>query len=134
MGGRGYKNDVSGYLDGNRRTVEFKTLLMTGDGRIDILCDITSPKTPTAPIFSNSPDKIYALVGKRDKIKSIGFYDGRHMMVKTIHMDHKHDGYCPHVHVGDSYHHDTENVRRTTAEEGIVVEEVLRLWKEQGGK
>ena len=134
MGGRGYKNDVDGYLIGTRRTVEFKAAYKTEDGKIDILYDILSPKTPTIPIFSNTANKIYALIGKRRTIKSIGFYDETHRLTKVIHLNHKHKSFCGHhVHIGDSYHHDINTTRNLNMEERQITEHIIQLWKEKGG-
>ena len=133
MGGRGYKNDVDGYLIGTRRTVEFKAAYKTEDGKIDILYDIISPKAPTIPIFSNTANKIYALIGKRGTIKSIGFYDETHRLTKVIHLDHGDGGITGyHVHIGDSYHHESGNSRHPTEEEYGIIKRVLSLWKEKG--
>lgn len=132
MGGRGYKNDVKNYLDGNRRTVEFKAAFKSIDGIIDILYDIQAPKNPTMPIFSNSPNKIYAVIGKNGEIKSIGFYDERHMLIKTIHLDHFDNDNKPwHVHDGDSYHHVNGVSRKLTEEEEKIVKKILKIWKEK---
>lgn len=129
MGGRGYKNDVNGYLNGNKRTVEFKSAFKTDDGKIDILYDIASPKAPTMPIFSNTENKIYAIIGKNGQIKSIGFYDEKHMLIKTIHLDHNDNKHSQHVHDGDNYHHISGKGRILTDSEHAITNRILNIWK-----
>lgn len=128
MGGRGYSNNVDGYLNGNKRTVEFKAIYKTEDGKIDILFDKVSPKAPTMPIFSNSENKIYAIVGKNNEIKSIGFYNDKHILVKSIHLDHGDNGLKPHVHIGDNYHHQSGKGQLLSNEEIDTMNKILNLW------
>lgn len=132
MGGRGYKNDLTSYLNGDRRCEEFETFFKLDNDKIDVIQDIKTPKTPTMPIFSNTENKIYAVVGKNIQIKSIGFYDERHMLVKTIHLDHKDNKLVPHVHIGDNYHHESGKSRKLNIEEQEITSKVLIAWKERG--
>lgn len=133
MGGRGYHNDVAGYLNGNRRTVEFFAVYKTPDGKIDFLKDKMSPQAPTMPIFSNTSYKIYVLVGKKGDLKSIGIYDDHHRLKKTIHLDHHEKGVGqPHVHDGDAFHHHSGDSRRPTAEEQKLIDSVYSFWKKGG--
>lgn len=135
MGGRGYHNDVRGYLNGNKRTVEFKAAYKSSDGMFDILFDTVAPQAPTMPMFSNTAGKIYAIVDKRgERIKSIGFYDQTHRLIKTIHLDHFDNNYWWHVHEGDAYHHSSGNARDLTEEERKTVEKILKVWKSKGGR
>lgn len=130
MGGRGYKNNVIGYLTGDRRTAEFRSVWKSDDGKIDILQDKISPMAPTMPIFSNTEGKIYAILDKTGtKIKAIGFYDNTHRLIKTIHLDHddgKIRGY--HVHDGDLYHHISGYSRPPNEEETKVINKILEMW------
>ena len=129
MGGRGYSNSVDQYLGGNRRTVEFQAAYKTEDGRIDILYDKVSPQAPTMPIFSNTAGKIYAIVGKNGEIKAIGFYDEKHILTKSIHLDHDDKPVKgAHVHVGDAYHHKSGYSRRPTPSEEKTIAYVKELW------
>lgn len=133
MGGRGYSNHVEWYLDGNRRTVEFQAALKTPDGKIDILYDKVSPRAPTMPIFSNSAEKIYAVVGKNGEIKAIGFYNDKHVLTKTIHLDHDdRPTKGPHVHIGDAYHHKSGSSRKPTAAEEKTIAYIKDLWARKG--
>lgn len=130
MGGRGYDNDVKGYLDGNRRTVEFQAVYKSKDGKLDILYDKTSPKAPTRPIFSNTEGKIYAVIDKhRKNIKQIGFYNERRILTKVIHLDHADNGLRNHVHVGDAYHHVSGSGRSLTSDEQNIVDKARNIWK-----
>ena len=129
MGGRGYSNHLEWYLNGNRRTVEFQAAYKTLDGKIDILYDKVSPQAPTMPIFSNTPGKIYAVVGKNGEIKAVGFYDEKHVLSKSIHLDHDDRPIKgPHVHVGDAYHHQSGASRAPTADEARTVAFIKALW------
>lgn len=103
MGGRGYHNDVKGYLSSNKRTCEYSKISEISDSKIDFIVDTVSPKAPVAPEFSNSPNKIYALVDKHGKgIKSITFYKENYEQKVSIHLDHSHDGSSMHMHLGMS--------------------------------
>lgn len=135
MGGRRYKNNVKNYLDSNKRTAEFKTAIKLDEDNIEILYDKQSPKAPIIPIFSNSPNKIYAVVGKNGKIKNINFYDDKHMLVKSIHLDHVHNNIKDlHVHEGDNYYHVEGKTRPLTADELKIVLIILQSWKTKEGK
>ena len=129
MGGRGYSNNVEWYLNGGKRTIEFQAAYKTEDGKIDILYDKVSPQAPTMPIFSNTADKIYAVVGKNGEIKSIGFYNDKHVLTKSIHLDHS-DGNIkgPHVHIGDSYHHKSGDSRKPTRSEKEMIRHIQDMW------
>ncbi len=82
------------------------------------------------PIFSNTAGKIYVLIGKKGDLKSIGFYDERHMLTKTIHLDHIDHRMKPHVHMGDNYHHESGNGRQLTSDEMEVVRKAARIYEE----
>ncbi len=129
MGGRGFRNDVKGYLSSNRRTIEYKAVYK--DEKLDILLDIRSPKAPSMPIFSNTAGKIYVLIGKKGDLKSIGFYDERHMLTKTIHLDHS-DGpnKGAHVHLGDARSHVSGNSLPLNEEEIEIVKTATRIYEE----
>ena len=87
MGGRGYHNDVKGYLDSNKRTVEYAKISDISSDQIDFIRDVATPKTPVTPEFSNSPNKIYVLLSKDgSKIKSITKYNDNHEQVYSIHL------------------------------------------------
>lgn len=134
MGGRGYNNDVIGYLLGDKRTIEFEAKYKSKDGLIDILRDKISKKSPTLPIFSNTEGKIYALIGKRGDIKSIGYYDETHRLTKAIHLDHYDNHLKWHVHEGDAYHHLHGKARALTSDELEMVNRILDIWNKQRGK
>ena len=135
MGGRGYSNNVIGYLNSNKRTVEFEAKYKSNDGKIDILVDKISPKAPTMPIFSNTENKIYAIVGKNGEIKSIGFYNDKHILTKTIHLDHMDKPINgAHVHEGDSYHHKSNLSRALNKKEWDITNRILKIWKEKRRK
>lgn len=102
MGGRGYHNDVKGYLNSNKRTMEYAKINEISNDKIDFIIDSKSPSSPVAPEFSNSPGKIYALVSRNGKsIKSITVYNKDHTQKYSIHLDHPHNGKTGiHVHSG----------------------------------
>lgn len=129
MGGRGYSNNVNGYLNGNKRTVEFRAAYKSDDGKIDILYDKVSPKAPTMPIFSNTENKIYAIIGKNNEIKQIGFYNDKHILIKTIHLDHFDNNLNPHVHLGDNYHHKSGNGLPLDEKDIEITNHILDTWK-----
>ncbi|MCF0124303.1 MAG: hypothetical protein HUJ68_00825 [Clostridia bacterium] len=102
MGGRGYHNDVKGYLRSTGRTDEYGRVSAISNEKIDFILDLKSPNAPLIPEFSNSPNKIYALLNKDGtRVKSITIYDENHEQKFSIHLDHPHNGKNgPHVHSG----------------------------------
>lgn len=102
MGGRGYHNDVRGYLNSNGRTSEYFKISSISNDKIDFIIDSVQPNAPLAPEFSNTPGKVYALLNKYGTgIKSITVYDENHEQKYSIHLDHYHNGgKVPHVHSG----------------------------------
>lgn len=102
MGGRGYHNDVKGYLSSNKRTSDFGKLEDISTKSIDFIYDKVSPNAPWSPEFSNSPNKTYVLLNKgRNGIKSIIVFDKNHEAKYYIHLDHPHNGKSgAHVHSG----------------------------------
>ena len=129
MGGRGYHNNVKGYLDALGKIKEFETIYQTEDEKIDFVKDVVAIKNPTTPIFSNSPNKIYVLIGKDDKIKNISIYDENHLMIKSIHLDHSDNKMKEHVHDGDLYHHMPGSGRQLTKEEVQIKKKVLQIYE-----
>ncbi len=61
-------------------------------------------------------------------------YDERHMLTKTIHLDHIDNDFCPHVHMGDNYHHQSGTGRMLTQEESAVVDTAGRIYEEWRNK
>lgn len=102
MGGRGYHNDVVGYLRSDKRTSEYDKISAISTKNVDFIIDKTTPTKPSIPEFSNSPNKIYVLLNKsQTKIKSITVYDCNHEQDFSIHLDHYHKGSKDvHVHAG----------------------------------
>ena len=129
MGGRGYHNDVNGYLDASGRIKEFETIYQSEDGKIDFVKDAIAFKNPTTPIFSKSSNKIYVLIGKNDKIKNISFYGENHLMIKSIHLDHRDSGLTEHVHDGDLYNHVPNSGRPLTKDEEQIKNKVLKIYE-----
>lgn len=127
MGGRGYHNDVKGYLNSNKRTVEYAKINELSNDRIDYIRDVTSPKAPLTPEFSNSPNKVYVLLSKDGtKIKSITKYNQNHEQAYTIHLDHSHHGQPVHVHKGTGSGRGSIPV---TAEHKKLINEVTSIFK-----
>lgn len=101
MGGRGYHNDVKGYLNSNKRTCEYSKISEISNNKVEFIVDTVSPGGPVAPEFSNTANKIYALVNKHGTgLKSITFYDENHEQKISIHLDHTHHGESMHMHSG----------------------------------
>ena len=102
MGGRGYHNDVRGYLNSSGRTSEYTKLDTISNERFDFIIDSMQPHAPLAPEFSNTAGKIYVLLDKHGTgIKNITVYDKNHEQEYSIHLDHMHNGKSgPHVHSG----------------------------------
>lgn len=102
MGGRGYHNDVQGYLNSNGRTSEYSKISEISTDKIDFIVDSVNPNCPVAPEFSNSPNKIYVLMDRNGTgIKSVTVYDENHEQKYSIHLDHPHNKEKgPHVHSG----------------------------------
>ena len=129
MGGRGYHNNVKGYLDALGKIKEFETIYQNEDEKIDFVKDVVAIKNPTTPIFSNSPNKIYVLIGKDDKIKNISFYSEKHLMIKSIHLDHSHRKEKWHAHDGTLYDHKKDEYRVLDGEEIKLVQKVLQIYE-----
>jgi len=102
MGGRGYHNDVQGYLNSNGRTSEYVRINEISTDKVDFIIDTVQPGAPLAPEFSNKAGKTYVLLDKNGTdIKSITVYDENHEQKFSIHLDHSHGGkFGPHVHSG----------------------------------
>ena len=102
MGGRGYHNNVRGYLNSSGRTSEYDKIESISNNRIDFIVDKVQPRAPLAPEFSNTADKIYVLLDKsKTKIKNITVYDKNHEQKYSIHLDHNHGSTKGiHVHSG----------------------------------
>jgi hypothetical protein len=126
MGGRGHHDDVEGYLNSGKRTCEYNQLGRSEDGAIDFIQDAIQPGAPLTPEFSNSPNKIYALIGKDGEIKSITYYDANHEQTKTIHMDHEHKGKRPHAHSGMNT--GRKDVSLTSSDMELIAK-VNKIWK-----
>ena len=101
MGGRGYHNDVQGYLRSDARTSSYIKINELSNERIDFIQDDVKPAAPVTPEFSNSANKIYVLLDKSGtKIKNITVYDDNHEQKYSIHLDHPHKNQTIHVHSG----------------------------------
>lgn len=102
MGGRGYHNDVRGYLNSNGRTSEYARIDELSTDKVDFIIDTVQPRAPLSPEFSNTAGKTYVLLDKnKTGIKSITIYDENHEQKFSIHLDHNHgENKGPHVHSG----------------------------------
>ncbi len=102
MGGRGYHNDVRGYLNSRGRTSEYTRIDEISTDKVDFIIDKVKPRAPLAPEFSNTAGKTYVLLNKNGTgIKNITVYDENHEQKFSIHLDHVHGGKKgPHVHSG----------------------------------
>lgn len=133
MGGRGHHNNVKGYLDSSGRTKEYKKVFESGDSNLEFIEDVVSPINPKNPEFSNSANKIYVLIGKNGKPKSIIFYGEDHTQVKVIALDHSHGKLKEHVDIG--FNDTKREARRLTDVEKDYIKYVMNIFnsKNKGG-
>lgn len=131
MGGRGYHNDVQGYLKSNGRTSEYSRINEISNDKIDFIIDSVQPKAPLAPEFSNTAGKIYVLLDKHGtNIKSITVYDKNHEQAYSIHLDHTHGGKDgPHVHSGMNT--GRKDIKFTKKHQKLIneVNDIFKKWR-----
>jgi hypothetical protein len=80
---------------------KYKTLSTLQDN-IKMIIYQNDKESSSTPQFSNSPNAIYAVVGKTKRgeymLKYLGFYDENRMIYKSIDFNHKHNEKIPHLH------------------------------------
>ncbi|MDB6263662.1 hypothetical protein [Lactobacillus amylovorus] len=129
MGGRGSRFGKS--VKGKKYGSEFSTLLHVGN--IKFVRYNGNPST--APMETQTKNRIYVTVNQENKLKSITFYaDGKRY--KQIDLDHFHKingrRVKPHVHLG--YFHNENGDDDVNAEESRLVDKVHRIWDNQRRK
>ena len=97
MGGRGSKLNVEIYLNKKleKRIEEFETI--AEDGNLKFLVQKQSGPV-TAPIFSNTSNRIYVTLKRDGKIASITQYDSNHETLFSIHEPHSGETNSVHEH------------------------------------
>ena len=97
MGGRGSKLNVNNYLGRSheRRIGEFDTIF--ADGNMKFLMQKDGGRT-SAPIFSNTPERIYVTIRPDGTIASITQHDSNHEQKFSIHEGHYGEKQEVHMH------------------------------------
>ena len=131
MGGRGYHNDVRGYLNSNKRPSEYAKINEISNNKIDFIVDTVQPRAPLAPEFSNTANKTYVLLDKTGrKIKNITVYDKNHEQKFSIHLDHNH-GSKKGIHVHSGMNTGRKDIPFTKEHQKIInkVNAMFRKWR-----
>lgn len=131
MGGRGASSGLY-YFRGKTYHYgdEFKSLLEVDNIKFVTKKDGTNL---TAPQETMTKGRIYATVSEEEnKVIYITFFDDNNKRSKQIDLAHAHDELKPHTHTG--YYHDEGGTRGVNEEEKLVIDKVLKAWKNKGNK
>ena len=106
---------------------EFRTLLQ--DGKVKFV--VPTSGATAAPMYTQTPGRVYATIDKNNKVKYITFYDDNLKRYKQIDLrgqPHKIDDKMelPHVHYG--YLHDENGTFKPNKEEQRMIDRILKKW------
>lgn len=132
MGGRGAASGLDPYEGRNgqlfRYGDEFKTLWQ--DGKVKYVTPRNEKESIRVPEETRTPDRIYATIDKRNRVKYITYYDAQGKKAIQIDLQHKHKGLQPHAHDGT----DHGEGRELNPAESLDVETIIQGWEEYNGK
>lgn len=123
MGGRGTSLDVGRYLSRSKaeRTGEYTCIHQ--EGNVKFLVQ-NEGKRVTAPVFSNTENRIYVTLNRNGEISGITQYDENHQDVFSIHEKHSNES------KGDSFHeHASLRSGRAKIEGRNMSQEHIQLYK-----
>lgn len=123
MGGRGAAaNDEYG--------TAYRTLAQSGN--IKIIKQRSSGSTKT-PMESRTPNRIYAVVDRRNRVKSITFHESNGKRYKQIDLTKPHNGKKPHVHMGFEHNEGGGTRGKLSKKEKRIVGLTERMWSLHDG-
>ena len=124
MGGRG---SSSGFSDkGKKYGTQYRTLLKKGNIKF---VQKTSRDSETL-METMTKGRVYVIVGGNE-LQSIVYFDTENKRVKTIHLNHSHEGLIPHTHHG-YFHNEKDSPKgaaKLTTEEEKMVDRIRQLWE-----
>ena len=90
-------------------------------------------KNATAPRETMTRGRVYVTVENDEKtLLHITYFDNDLKRKKQIDLAHDHKGIMSHTHVG--YDHDEGGTRGVNEKEKLVIDKVLKAWKNKGNK
>ena len=131
MGGRGASSGTSKY--GNPYGSQYRAV-MDGDkplvdGNIKFVRKNSRDSEP--PMETMTDGRVYVQVGGDELVKVV-YFDNENKRVKTIDLNHTHDGKAPHTHHG--YEHNENDAIKgyanLTTEERAMVDRVVTIWED----
>lgn len=131
MGGRGASRVISYYRDKHGRFTrygeEYRCELEVGRIKFVYRQERNGFRDPPAPpMDTRTWGRIYVTIGKKDKLKTITFYDRQGHKKSQIDLDHPHKGEMPHKHLGYLQHRDG----KMTKFDRWIIKYVTQLWEE----
>lgn len=124
MGGRGASSGTS--KKGNPYGSQYKTLLV--DGNVKYISKKMS--NAEALMETQTKGRVYALVNN-SAVKSVIYFDNNLMRMKTIDLNHSHNGIMPHVHHG-YFHNEFDGAKgasKLNTKEQKLVDNILKRWQ-----
>lgn len=135
MGGRGASSGMSHYerKDGtileNPYGSQYHTVLQSGNIKL-----VTKNERESETLMETmTRGRVYAHV-EGGNIKSIVYFGNDNKRTKQIDLSHAHDGKKPHTHHGYEFAKGAHTATRLSAKEREMVERVIDLWENEGGK
>lgn len=120
MGGRGASLGVS--VNGNIYASQYRTVLASGNIKF-----VEKREGSTESLLETmTARRVYVEINSRGKPGAIHYFDKKNMRVKTIDLDHRHQGRKPHSHRG--YYHDVY-VGGMSQKEKRMIDRVYSLWE-----
>ena len=96
---------------------------------LELLSHIIWNRTIPAPVYSHSPNRIYATV-KNGELKYLSFYDENHNQIKSIDFDHAHNTVRPHVHFNMDHGKNSPGISPSSSDWALI----NKIKKEMGLK
>ena len=122
----------SSKLKGVKYGTEFKTVLDSGNIKFIKF----NGKNAPPPDYTEVSGRVYVLVNRNNKLKSIIYFDSENKRRKQIDLDHRHNGMGLHTHHG--YRHNENDGKKgasnLTQKEKDMVDRVKELWYTNGSK
>ena len=119
MGGRGNFVDVaSGDFNFVMGGQQYVSLGMVGNVKV-IEKVKGNVKSVPAPVYSHSPNRIYATV-KNGELKYLSFYDENHNQIKSIDFDHAHNSVKPHVHFNMNHDRNSPGIPPSASDWALI--------------
>lgn len=128
MGGRGASSGISDL--GIEYGQEYKTVLKSGNV-LFIRSNYVNKKSDATPMETKTKNRVYALIGKNNSVKSVVYFDNNNKRKKQIDLDFPHKKILPHTHHG-YFHNENDGPKgatRLSIEEKKLVDNILKIWE-----